>query len=246
MATGTPELYYLPYSPWSIKARWALDHHRLPYKKHVHLPMVGEAKLRIKAGTLFSAATVPLLITNGDRFKDSWTIARYADEIGEEQTLFPERYLDDIESWNRLSEEALCCGRVRVVERGLRNDQALIEQLPWRIPSFMNPIGRWTSKTATKFLAGKYETPADPEALEHALELVSSTLKKNGTDTLLPTFSYADIAMAVLLQMVDPVDHPTVRLTKAVRENWCDANAAAKFPELIAWRNRLYERYPTK
>jgi glutathione S-transferase len=38
---GMIELVAVPYSPWSEKARWALDHHALPYRETAYQPLIG-------------------------------------------------------------------------------------------------------------------------------------------------------------------------------------------------------------
>ena len=37
------DLYSLVYSPWSEKARWALDHHRIAYRRVRYEPVIGES-----------------------------------------------------------------------------------------------------------------------------------------------------------------------------------------------------------
>ena len=39
-------LYSIPYSPWSMRARWALDHHRIPHRSREWVPLLTEPVLR--------------------------------------------------------------------------------------------------------------------------------------------------------------------------------------------------------
>ncbi len=39
-------LHGLSCSPWTWRARWALDHHRIDYDYREHTPMLGERRLR--------------------------------------------------------------------------------------------------------------------------------------------------------------------------------------------------------
>ena len=48
-ASGGITLYGVGYSPWTERARWALDHHRIAYRYREHLPMLGEPMLRRRA-----------------------------------------------------------------------------------------------------------------------------------------------------------------------------------------------------
>ena len=54
------ELLGLPYSPWSEKARWALDARKVPYKYKVYAPLVGEPALRFKLKKWSGPVSVPL------------------------------------------------------------------------------------------------------------------------------------------------------------------------------------------
>lgn len=55
-------LYAESFAPWCEKARWALDHHRVPYDYTEHLPMIGELRLRSAARKWSGRVTVPLLV----------------------------------------------------------------------------------------------------------------------------------------------------------------------------------------
>src|SRR6188508_1450752 len=55
-------LVQLYYSPWSERARWALDHHGLAYETVEHVPFLGEIRLRRIVGKKAARATVPVLI----------------------------------------------------------------------------------------------------------------------------------------------------------------------------------------
>jgi glutathione S-transferase len=77
-------LYGLSQSPWTEKARWALDHHSVAYRYHEHVPVLGELLLRAKARSRprGTKASVPLL-TDGDAVLcSSLAIARHAESIG--------------------------------------------------------------------------------------------------------------------------------------------------------------------
>src|SRR5689334_2779086 len=75
----TPTLVSLSYSPFSERARWALDHHRIGYQVVNHVPVLGELRLRRLAKGKQGRVTAPVLIANGAALCDSWDIARYAD-----------------------------------------------------------------------------------------------------------------------------------------------------------------------
>src|SRR4051812_21189698 len=105
------ELTALPFSPWSEKARWALDHHRIDYQYHEHIPLLGEIRLRILMRKPRGRVTVPVLHDGDAWITDSFEIARYADRIGRGARLFPDDKLPEITEWNLRSEAALGAGR---------------------------------------------------------------------------------------------------------------------------------------
>jgi glutathione S-transferase len=61
-----------------------------------------------------------------------------------------------------------------------------------------------------------------------------------GRDNLLDGFSYADVAMAVVLQMVSPVDSGYIRLGPERRRAWTEPVLAKDYADLVEWRDRLY------
>lgn len=93
----------LSYSPWTRKARWALDHHGLSYTFVEHLPMLGEPLLRWKLRRWRAPVTVPAFIDKGARLMDSCTIARprRTPSPPDNKKLFPHTHRDAIDGWNR-------------------------------------------------------------------------------------------------------------------------------------------------
>src|SRR5579864_5859577 len=76
-------LVSLNVSPWTERAKWALDHHRLTYEVTEHLPILGERRLRRLVGPGKPRATVPVLVAGTEVVSESWDIAVYADREGE-------------------------------------------------------------------------------------------------------------------------------------------------------------------
>ncbi len=98
-------LYTIEYSMWSEMARWALDYRGITYRKKLHLPMLGELPLRIRAGSLSKTATVPLLVGAGIKKGNSLEIARFAEEAGSGPSLFPVAHSDAIGSTKSTANE---------------------------------------------------------------------------------------------------------------------------------------------
>src|SRR4051812_15683513 len=95
----------IDYSPWSEKARWALDLRRVPYREEAYVPMLGELPLRLRLRRFTGPMTVPVLFTeDGRALTDSLAIARFAEEVGRGAPLFPSGRDGEIARWNERSE----------------------------------------------------------------------------------------------------------------------------------------------
>lgn len=240
------QLIALRYSPWSERARWALDHHRIRYREVPHEPLLGERKLRRLVGPRADRPSVPVLLTGEEILTESWDIARYADRVGEARPLLPEGQIEEVREFNERVDSAMAAGRALLVARLLASGAARDETLPRQIPPRLRPLLRPLSWLAVRWFGSKYGVAAhDPiRALEEQRRLFDSMRAKlGGGDYLLDGFSYADILGAVALQGVAPVADAYVRLGPASRRAWTNPELAAEYSDLIAWRDRLYARH---
>src|SRR5690606_22235507 len=128
-------LVHLPYSPWSEKARWALDHHRIDHRRIAYLAMLGEPWLRLRLGKLVDKVSVPVLFGESWALTDSYDIAHWADRAGSEPSLFPRGHEHEIRRWNERSETLMSAGRARTAVRVAGDPEALREAVP-------DPLGR--------------------------------------------------------------------------------------------------------
>src|SRR5215468_11323456 len=118
------ELLGLSYSPWTEKARWALDARRVPYTFRHYQPLLGEPALRLKTRRLAGRVTVPVLTTSDGRvLADSADIARWAGERGEGPLLFPAEHEATVARFVSLSERALAAGRALSLARMLADHE---------------------------------------------------------------------------------------------------------------------------
>ena len=243
------KLIALSYSPWSEKARWALDHHGIDYVEQAHTPMIGELALRAALKRWTGKVSGPAYVgDDGEGVRDSFEIAQYAEKHGngKSSTLFPKDVMERIGAWNALSEQALVAGRALRMPRIAESPEALRESLP-RFARELGPVGGAMGKIGIAFIARKYDVDAaHEEASRAAIRAVLSTTKaalSEDRSYLVEQFSFADIAMACVLQMVVPVDDRFIRLGPATRKVWTDEKLAGEFPDLVAWRDRLYQTY---
>jgi glutathione S-transferase len=239
------ELFALPYSPWSEKARWALDHHRVEYTEHAYLPMLGEPLLRARTNTWRGKVSVPVLVDDGRAIFDSYAIARRAEELGLGTPLMPASSKSEIDGWNARSEDAIAAGRELVVAATLKSDDALRELVPAPLRG-LGAASIATAKTGVSFIRRKYGLTGDEAASRDAMRAALVTLRhalSGDRSYVMDELSFADVAMAAALQMVKPVDQRFLAIGPATRAAWTDAELAGEFADLLAWRDRLYEAY---
>lgn len=253
MADSTPRLVALPLSPWSERARWALDHHRIDYQLVMHVPFLGERRLRRlvgatgRMGANEKRATVPVLVLPGAVLTESWDIVEHADRHGHSTPLLPADRLREIRRYSDLADRTMEMGRARVMRALLASGEALDETLPRTVPAALRPWLRPVTRHAARWFARKYDLSLDAEAeqtaaLRDALGVVRAKLAA-GASYLLGSFTYADIVMALLLQSVVPVEQRHMRLGPATRRVWTHPALAAEFADLVAWRDQIYERH---
>ncbi len=242
---GPPgELIALRYSPWSEKARWALDWHGAPYRERAYQPMFGEPWLRARARRWRGKISVPVLRCRSGYIFDSFAIAQWADEWGAGPKLIPAGQEQAVDAWNGHSETALAAGRGLLVYRTGQNPAAQRDYLPRFLPRWATDrFGRALAHSGLAFFRYKYKLDAVGQAdcrqrLVETLETLARALA--GGRFLLGQFSFADIAMAQVLQFVEPVAGAPIRVGAASRACWGDAELAGRFAELVAWRDALY------
>ena len=246
MTQTARKLIMLHVSPWSERVRWALDHHGLSYEKVEHMPVIGERRLRRMVGPSKPRATVPVLVAGDEVLSESWDIVLYADRNGRGTKLVPQEHEAAIRTWVKLVDDAMNAGRALVVAAMLNSPAALDEGAPAFVPAALRPLLRPVTRSATRAFARKYELPIDDgstptRTMRAALDELRRALAVR-TPYLLGPFTYADVAMATLLQGVAPVADRFIKLRPATRAAWTRNALAAEYADLVAWRDGVYER----
>lgn len=246
-----PELLALVYSPWSEKARWALNVRRVPYRHRHYQPLIGEPALRVKLRRLTGRVSVPVLtLDDGHVIADSADIARWADGQGEGPRLFPPEHEGAVARFVALSERALAAGRALSLQRMLADDEALTEMLPRPVRA-LGPLAvrigaMGIARTIRKYEGDKGDLEAHRQTLVGALDAIRATLAQapsgTGPQTLLGSFTFADIAMAQVLVSVEPPPSG-LELGPASRRTFVDAALRAPYANLVAWRDALYRAF---
>jgi len=240
------KLFVLHVSPWSERARWALDHHGLAYQAVQHAPFLGERRLRNLVGRTAGPPTVPVLVDGSTVLTQSWDIVVFADRKGDGPTLIPAEREAEIREWARRVDAASSHGRALVVGGMLRSPAALDESHPPLVPRWIRPLLRPVTRYGTRWFGRKYglqldEVAAHEQEMREALAAVREAL--GDSQYLLGTFSYADIVAASMLQGIAPVADEYLRLGPATREVWTQPQLSREFADLVRWRDELYHRH---
>jgi len=241
------ELTAIAFSPWSEKARWALDHHRVAYRERPYLPVFGELALRFRMRRPTGRITVPVLRDGRLWLTDSYDIARHAESIGRGAPLFPRDRLGEIALWNRRSEAALAAGRAILMRTWIDTPELADAALPPGVPAALLPLLRPLGRNRLAAFMAKHRWDAaegTPDAVL-ARELDGLEAALAGRRHLLgDAFSYADIAMALTLQQVSPVDpRYIVRMAGVGPSGMNVPEIVERYAGLIAWRDALYARF---
>lgn len=250
-STHERRLYAESFAPWCEKARWALDHHEVPYRVVEHVPLIGEPALRLAARRPFGHVTVPLLVDGPDVVMGSFDIAVRAERDGRGAPLFPRGREDEIAAWNERSEAVMIAGRAMLLARMRDSPDALAEQLPPFVPDALRPALRGLAAAGVRHLQRKYAIRPGEEARHdavsrEALDALRAALSGGRRYVLGDGFTHADVAMATSLQFVLPVDARYIALGPATRAAWTNPTLAEDYADVLAWRDRLYaeHRYP--
>lgn len=231
-----PTLVGESFSPWTQKARWALEYCGIAHHYQEYTPTISEPGLRLRMRAWSGPISVPVLLDGGKVVRGSWNIAAYARESVQGQRLGD---LREAKPWDDLSEAALAEGRTRVVRSVLQSPAALDEALSALFPPALCKPLRFIAKDAARRLDRKYAHLVVPGSIRTALERTRERIQHSGCDYLLGAFSYADMVMVVVLETVAPMAVTVPPLGPATRACWTDLSLAAEFSDLLAWRARI-------
>jgi glutathione S-transferase len=238
----------IPFSPWTEKARWALDHHGIAYRFESHLPVVNEVLIRARRRRLRGRVSVPLLLAGDEVCDDSFAIARYAERHGRGEPLFFDAA--GVEAYEARSEAALRAGRALFLERLKLDDGARADSMPSFVPPVLRGPLDGVARMTIDMLTSKYETTKQ-STFDH-----ETTLRQNLDDLraalggrahlLGDRLSYADITMTAPLHFIAPLSDAYVPVTSAIRRALTHTELARSYQDLVDWREALYARSRAK
>ncbi len=218
--------------------RLALGWLEIPHRYHEYIPMVSEPRLRWRARRFTGRITVPAWIpAGGSAVFNSISIVRAVDR---ERRLFPDKEEAATALWDSLSQAACGALRTRVVTATAGSPAAQAASLPAFVPAPLRPALRVVTRSALHFFRTKYAMVDAQEPLVRALDALRDGLAGGKRHLLGDSLSFADLAMATLLQGVEPVSSRYIALPPALADVWRSPELAAKYPDLVAWRDGLY------
>lgn len=233
------ELVYIAYSPWSARARLALDAQGVSWKGSSYVPTLSEPLLRWRLGRFTGKLTTPILFPDdGPPLTDSFDIAVWA-SARSATPLIREDTLAACTHFNALADRALEAGRVRTTRR-VRDDAVALRESSPPFLAWLGPVGSAIARKASNDLLAKYSGPEHTDQVCQdqmfvALGEIEQALGKR--EWLLDAFSYADITAAVALSFVSP--HASAPLGPTSRTLWTEPALAERFAGLITWRDRV-------
>lgn len=232
-----PILYGITYSPWSLRARWALYLNGVEYDYKEYVILLTMPALRLKLKKFFGRVTIPVLIDGKDVYGDSRDIVRYADKKGGRNL---DREKDaEFESILRDAEEIAESGRMITTRVVMKDADLMIDSLPSFLPK--NTLGMPVAYTACWYLGRKYAFDDDVDAGRERMRESALRLQSRLGDNpfFFDELSYADIVVATCLQMIKPVDK-YVRV--GAKSAWT-RDFADEVSDLLAWRDAFFDAH---
>jgi glutathione S-transferase len=236
------KLYGIGYSPWTERARWALEHHGIDFGYREHVPYLGEPVIRFLYRDVEGKPSVPLLKGPNVAIGDSWEITRWADAHGSGESLRTQD--DEVVEWFEVLDEVIDRVRVRVTRLTLNDPAALTEAATAAAPRFAAGLLKPVAAAGARHIAKKYgfESSGDPwedrEMIREVLDRMSSRLSGNAY-LVGDAFSAADLIAATMLQGVRPLVNQE-GMGPATRGVWEDDELAGEYANLLKWRDGVY------
>lgn len=233
-----PTLVTIAYSPWSRRAKHALDAMGVDYALRAYVPTLSEPRLRLDLRRPFGKVTLPVLLrADGPPICDSLDIVRWAAARSDRPVITPANEAEVVR-WSAMSDRLMEAGRIRTARRVLADPAAQTASLPAPLRP-LGPAGRLLARDAARRLLRKYGEDSSDDALLAAMRAVLDEARAtlDGRETLLDRPSYADHCLAWALVFVRP--HERQRIAPAAARCWTEPELAERYADLLAWRDRV-------
>ena len=206
-------LITIPFSHFSEKARWALDHAGLAYEEEAHLPL-----LHVPATRRAGGKTVPVLVTDEGTFTDSTDILGYVDrKAPADRKIWPTDEADrkKAQELEEFFDRGLGKGaRVYAYFHLLPDGAKLVKMLGARLSTKDRTIFRALLPVFSRLVARAYKVTEDNtqrslEKIHEAFDRADAALAEGGKYLVGDTLTGADITFASLAAPVlNPPGHP--------------------------------------
>ncbi len=233
-------LFALPYSPWSERARWSLNHHQIPYIEHEYQPLLSEPKLRWQTRKWRGPISVPVLITEQSTLLGSMEIAEYAEQVGTGTPLMSPTFAPDIKTWVLQADGIMSAGRAILIHNLMHSKEAMRASLPSWVPPTLRRYGHPVSHWVLKRLGHKYGCfQYRPDDWTKTMR--SSLIKWRSVEKpyLNQEFTIAEMSMVLALQFAEPCCSSVIPLHLQTRSCWRHDQLASEFEDLINWRDDM-------
>lgn len=134
-------LLTIPISPYSEKARWALDRLGLLYTEERHLPVFHYVR-SFKVGRV---PNVPILVDGGTVLCDSSAILQHLERYADPETrLYPDQHRQAVEEWEDLFDEILGVESRRwVYFHAMQRPQMALRTSCQGVPAWQTAVAPW-------------------------------------------------------------------------------------------------------
>jgi glutathione S-transferase len=229
------------FSPWLIRARWALLEARVPF--FLSERAFDEQALKARLG-LDKAARLSypvLVLADGQAFTESLDIAKYAARRRPE--LFPEGA--DVDGWVHKADSVAWLARAQLA--WVREQEDLVLLMAERLPQD-EPL--WVRKEKARQRLDQVTMKYSQESLSQGSDEVFAILRElqgrltNHEFLVSHQLSYADICMTTALYMVMSDGHPLVDpgMPPIGRSPFAQS-IRHEFPLLMAWADNLFNEH---
>jgi glutathione S-transferase len=265
-----PQLYCLKTSPWSERARFALDVAGVQCALVPYLPVLSQPALRWRVGVWNPATpvSVPVLIDGktiiqvrcpaaagpmlrltrhdalpSSRPQGSHDIAVWAASRSDRLRLGDAAILTEVEA---ATDRVMNAGRARTFERTL---QAPVPYDESQIPPLLRPLPAAVKgvivRSIVRWLKYKYGSPLSHEQqleeMRQGLLQLRAILQRSGGEFMnRDGFSYADIVAMGAMHFAAPIGLGDTPVNAQLRS---EPQIAAEFPDLDDWRKRVYDTH---
>ncbi len=256
------ELVSIKYSPWSERIKFFLDqfHGVFDYKVIEYDPATSEPYLRYRMGKLSTyfteKVTVPVMFfKDGSYIADSFAIYEYickqypgSNPGGINTNITKPEHVEKLMKIKDLNNRICEAGRVRMSKRTANSPEVVAAATPFPL-NYTGPIGRavvrvFMRKFLNKYIKSEYvNDDASFKIMKDSLEELCQVANIGKEFSyVIPElgFTYADILVANSLAMVLPHEK-WCNLEALLVPCWTEPELAKIFPDLIAYRDRLYE-----